>query len=250
MKIQMEKFKFYEVGGCVRDEILGCASKDIDYVAVPNEYLLNKITNAKNMFIALSNYLANENFKIFIEHPDMFTIRAKFPINHKYSGDADFVMARKEVGYVKNTRIPIINPGTLYDDLLRRDFTVNAIAKDDDGSYIDYFNGLTDIQNKILKTPLSAIETFNDDPLRILRAIRFSITKGFSLSEEIIDVINTYDFDEKMIVVSMERIRDELYKCFKYNTFLTIEYYNKFPKLFKYIFNKSNLWLKPTFEIK
>ncbi|TDI23055.1 CCA tRNA nucleotidyltransferase, partial [Acinetobacter baumannii] len=72
----------------------------------------------------------------------------------KYTGVADFVMARKEIGYVEGTRTPIVKPGTLYDDLERRDFTLNAMARDSDGTIIDYFNGLDDLKKGYLRTPL------------------------------------------------------------------------------------------------
>ncbi len=102
--------------------------------------------------------------------------------------------------------------------------------------------------NGVLKTPLDTQITFDDDPLRICRACRFSITKGFSMSKEIISVIKTYDYESKMNVVSSERIREELIKCFKYNTLKTILVLNEFVKLRDYIFNIDGLWLEPTFK--
>ncbi len=150
----MSLFNFYEVGGKVRDEILGLQSKDVDYVAVPNDALLEKYKSAYEMFVVLESYLNSEKFEIFLSTPDCFTIRAKFPKNHKYQGVADFVMARKEIGYVPETRTPIVRPGTLFDDLERRDFTLNALAKDEDGNIIDYFDGMEDLKNGLLRTPL------------------------------------------------------------------------------------------------
>lgn len=241
-------FKFYEVGGKVRDEILGLQSKDVDYVAVPNEMLLRDYKSAPDMFKVLSDYLTAEKFEIFLETPDCYTIRARFPKDHKYQGIADFVMARKEMGYIPGTRTPIIIPGTLYDDLERRDFTLNALAKNDDGTIIDYFDGLKDLENKVLRTPLDCKVTFDDDPLRILRAIRFSITKDFTIPEEMFRVIMSYDYNNKMSVVSSERIREELFKCFKFDTLQTLDTLNDFIPLRNYIFNKTKLWLKPTFE--
>jgi tRNA nucleotidyltransferase/poly(A) polymerase len=247
----MEKmFKFYEVGGCVRDEILGLQSKDIDYVAVPNDSLLGDIQSAHTMFGILKGYLEVEGFEIFLVTDSCFTIRAKFPQGHRYQGVADFVMARKEMGYIPNTRQPIIVSGTLYDDLIRRDFTLNALAKDEDGNIIDYFNGLEDLQNRLLRTPLECKITFDDDPLRILRAIRFSITKGFTIPKEMWEEIYNYEYSSKMGVVSAERIREELMKCFKSNTIDTLDLLNEFVGLRTYIFTKTNLWLKPTMEDK
>lgn len=242
-------FKFYEVGGKVRDELLGLQSKDVDYVAVPSDELIDKIDSTLTMFGILQEYLEQEKFEIFLVTPNCYTIRARFPKNHKYQGVADFVMARKELGYIPDTRIPIIKPGTLYDDLERRDFTLNALAKDEDGTIIDFFNGQEDLKNKILRTPLDTEVTFNDDPLRILRAIRFSITKDFEIPQEMWHIIYWYDYPNKMGVVSDERIREELYKCFKHDTIETLETLRQFPRLTQYIFRDNKLWLKPTFEL-
>jgi tRNA nucleotidyltransferase/poly(A) polymerase len=240
-------FKFYEVGGKIRDEILGLQSKDVDYVAVPSESLLEKYKSAHEMFVVLETFLLNEKFEIFLSTPDCFTVRAKFPKDHKYQGVADFVMARKEIGYVEGTRTPIVVPGTLKDDLERRDFTVNAMAKGDDGKIIDLFDGMNDLKRMVLITPLPPEQTFNDDPLRVLRAVRFAITKGFSL--KFLDYyINNYDYENKMSVVSTDRIREELYKCFKHDTMGTLDMLNDYPTLKRYIFENKLMWLKPTNE--
>jgi tRNA nucleotidyltransferase/poly(A) polymerase len=243
-------FKFYEVGGKVRDEILEIESKDVDYVAVPGEDLLKDVNSAHSMFNILEGYLKEEGFEIFLVTSDCFTIRAKFPQGHKYSGVADFVMSRKEIGYIPGTRTPLVVPGTLYDDLERRDFTLNALAKDDDGNIIDYFGGLEHLRKGYLKTPIDCKITFDDDPLRILRAIRFCITKGFFISPYMDGVMQDYDYETKMPVVSVERIREELYKCFKHDTIKTLKTLHEFPALRNYIFKENILWLKPTLETK
>lgn len=246
-------FTFYEVGGKVRDEILGLESKDVDYVAVPNEVLLSQYTKAEDMFKVLVDYLNQEKFTIFLITENCFTIRAMFPKEHKYTGVADFVMTRKEIGYVEGTRTPIVVPGTLYDDLERRDFTVNAIAKNEEGMYIDYFNGMVDLRNKILRTPLDAKVTMMDDPLRILRALRFSITKDFEIHDTVYNAMDQPDILEKMrTTVSGERIREELHKMFKYDTIKTIRRIddideNLIEGFHELIFG-NGLWLKPTFE--
>lgn len=241
-------FKFYEVGGKVRDEILELSSKDVDYVAVPKEELLDTVEKAEDMFSMLESFLRVEKFEIFLVTPDCFTIRAKFPAGHKYSGVADFVMARKEIGYIPGTRTPIVKPGTLFDDLQRRDFTLNALAKDEDGTIIDFFGGIEDLKKNRLKTPLDCKITFDDDPLRILRSIRFCITKGFWIGPYMDGVIQDYDYEGKMGVVSMERIREELFKCFKHDTLKTLKTLHEYPALRNYIFGKNTLWLKPTME--
>lgn len=99
--IKMEDFKFYEVGGKIRDELLGLTNKDVDYVAVPTEAVYSKIhpceaqlSPAQLMFKALKSYLEEQKFEIFLVTPECYTIRAKFPEGYKYQGVADFVMAR------------------------------------------------------------------------------------------------------------------------------------------------------------
>ena len=242
-------FKFYEVGGKIRDELLGLKSKDVDYVAVPSEELLTLGVDAKDMFIILWKYLDAQGFEIFLTAWEWYPIRAKFPEGYKYQGVADFVMARKEVGYVPGTRTPIVEPGNLYDDLSRRDFTVNAMAKDPDtGEIIDYFNGKTHLARRLLVTPLDPITTFDDDPLRILRGIRFSFTKRLLVSQDMWQVMKSYDYFNKMPVVSEERIREELTKCFKCNSSLALGWLSELTELRDYIFTKTSLWLKPTNE--
>lgn len=191
----MEDFKFYEVGGKIRDELLGLTNKDVDYVATEAVYSKIHPCEAQLMFKALKSYLEEQKFEIFLVTPECYTIRAKFPEGYKYQGVADFVMARKEVGYVPGTRIPIV--------------------------------------------------TFDDDPLRILRGIRFSITKRLRVSE---DMWQAYDYFDKMPVVSEERIREELTKCFKCNSSLTLGWLSELTDLRDYIFKNTNLWLKPTNE--
>jgi hypothetical protein len=137
---------------------------------------------------------------------------------------------------------------TLEDDLIRRDFTLNAMAEDIDGNLIDLFDGRWALENKLLITPLDTKVTFDDDPLRILRAIRFSIVKGFEIPDDMWHDIYHYDYESKMGVVSAERIREELLKCFKHDTLETLEKLRQFTHLKDYIFKKTNLWLKPTFE--
>lgn len=237
--------KIYKVGGCVRDKILEIDSKDIDFTFVLDDTNMS----VDDGFAQMYKWLSDEGFQIFLSTPDCFTIRAKFPNNHQYEGMvADFVMARKEVGYIPGTRKPILKIGTLEDDLIRRDFTLNALAEDEDGNIIDLFGGIDDLRRGYLRTPLDCKVTFDDDPLRILRAIRFCITKGFYIGVYMDGVIQDYDYETKMKVVSIERIREELLKCFKHDTINTLRLLHEYPSLRNYIFANNILWLKPTFE--
>ena len=241
--------KCYRVGGCVRDELLGVNSKDIDFTFVLED--LNK--TVKEGFIEMETWMKDRNYEIFLSTPDMFTIRAKFPKGDKNEGlVADFVMARKEIGYFEGTRNPILKLGTLEDDLIRRDFTLNAMARDDQDNLIDLFNGQEDLKNKLLKTPLPANQTMMDDPLRFLRALRFCITKGFIIHGDILEAMKQPSILEKLEkVVSAERIREEVYKMMKADTVLAFEIFygveDIIPGFIKLIFSRG-LWLKPTFE--
>lgn len=237
--------QIFKVGGCVRDRLLEVDSKDIDFTFVLDD--LNK--TVEEGFQLMTDWLNHYGFTIFLSTPECFTIRAKFPKDHQYEGlVADFVLARKEVGYVEGTRRPILELGTLEDDLIRRDFTLNAMAEDENGNLIDLFGGKEHLRRGLLKTPLDCKVTFDDDPLRIIRAIRFCITKGFWMGPYMDGIIQDYDYKNKMSVVSIERIREELLKCFKHDTLKTLKTLHEFPALRNYIFESNILWLKPTFE--
>ena len=142
--------RILEVGGKIRDELLGLKSKDVDFVFI----LDNLDKTASEGFAEMTKWMVDRKYEIFLSTDSVFTIRAKFPKGHEHEGlVADFVMARKEIGYYEGTRNPIVELGTLRDDLIRRDFTVNALCKDEKGEIIDMFNGIEDLKNKILKTP-------------------------------------------------------------------------------------------------
>lgn len=205
-----------------------------------NRYLIECINDCKNEFVvAYAPSMYDDNMS---KAADDYAYELAVSIV-----DDEFIVTAE--GYIPNTRTPIVEPGNLYDDLSRRDFTVNALAKDPDtGEIIDYFGGLEDIKEKLLRTPLPPIVTFDDDPLRILRGIRFSITKRLRVSEDMWQAMKAYDYFDKMPVVSEERIREELTKCFKCNSSLTLGWLSELTDLRDYIFKNTNLWLKPTNE--
>jgi len=242
--------KIFEVGGCVRDFVLGVDSKDIDFTVVLDD--TNQTVDEG--WDQMLSFLKEEGFQIFLETKDCFTVRAKFPIGHVHEGlVADFVMARKEVGYLLGTRKPILELGTLYDDLIRRDFTLNALARDMDGNIIDHFSGLEHLKKGLLVTPLNPMKTMMDDPLRILRALRFSVTRGFEVSTDIMEAMKQPDILDKLkTTVSQERIREEVTKMMKYDTLLTmkllVDIDREFIKGFLEVVFRDNMWLKPTTE--
>jgi len=237
--------KIFEVGGCVRDAMLGMHTNDIDFTVVIDKPGEDLTVGEGWMF--MKHFLLTERFKIFLETEDCFTIRAMFPKDHEHEGlVADFVLARKEVGVIPGTRKPILELGTLEDDLRRRDFTVNALCKKPDGSLIDLFGGVKDLGNKILRTPLDPMTTLMDDPLRLLRGLRFAVTKDFTLCDELFDAMLQPELLTKLReVVSQERMREEVQKMMKHNTVHSLEMIQKIPGLLEVIFSKG-MWLMPT----
>ena len=187
----------YVIGGFVRDLILGRPSVDIDVVTIGNGIAL-----AKAVAMKINPKLKVSVFKNF--GTAMFTFMGL---------EIEFVGARKE-SYQRDSRKPIVEDGTLEDDQNRRDFTINALAislsESNFGELIDPFQGLHDIQLRIIRTPLDPTITFSDDPLRMLRAIRFSTQLNFKIEEETLEAIALNK--ERIKIVSFERISEELNK--------------------------------------
>lgn len=243
----MKDYKLYKVGGCVRDAILGVKTKDIDYSFIFEE--IDTTITPDEYFIKMKNILESIGVEIFQLRPDCFTIRGRL------NGESvDYVMGRKETYPNPESRIPLVEMGNLYEELRRRDFTVNAIAEDENGNLIDPFGGVKDIERRILRCPISPLQSFNDDPLRMLRAFRFAITKDFKIGTDIREVIMESEsmWDKFSKVVSQERIREEMYKMFKHDTIASMELLFSFqtnsaidflPKIFT-----EDMWLKPTLE--
>lgn len=221
--------KFYKVGGCVRDELLGRKCKDIDYsVEAPS-------------FDAMREEILDRGGEIFVENPEFLTIRAKvFGM-----GACDFVLCRKDGVYYDGRHPESVEPGTIYDDLARRDFTMNAIAKCGPGQYLDPHKGMLDISNKLIKCVGNPHERFNEDALRLLRALRFAIVLGFDLDAGVHDCLRNPDYTDALMFVSIERIREEMLKAFKHDTLATLRLLGQYPKLEEIVFSGS-LWLMPT----
>ena len=187
----------YVVGGFVRDILLKRESKDIDFVCVGSGVQL-----AEAVHQALGGKLPFNVFKNF----------GTANIRHSEQ-ELEFVGARKE-SYQRNSRKPIVENGSLQDDQERRDFTINAFAiclnKDRFGELVDPFNGLDDLKEKLIKTPLAPETTFSDDPLRMMRAIRFASQLKFDIDADTFEGI--MEMKDRISIVSQERIIVELNK--------------------------------------
>ncbi len=188
-------YEIYVVGGYIRDYFLQKERNDFDITVVGDSLEFTKLV-AKEFN---STPVVYEKFRT-----------GMVPIgNHK----VEFVGTRKEV-YNENSRKPSVTEGTLYDDLIRRDFKVNAMAaslnEKNFGEFIDKFNGIDDLQNKILQTPLDPIITYSDDPLRMMRAARFASQLQFRIEEKSFEAISK--MSDRISIISQERISDEFFK--------------------------------------
>ena len=185
----------YLVGGFVRDLILNRRNKDIDILVVGNGIDFAKLISKK----------LNKKLQIF---KNFGTAMLK---TENY--DIEFVGARKE-SYSKDSRNPVVEQGTLVEDLSRRDFTINSLAislnKKNYGEIIDLFSGRADIDKKIIRTPLDPKTTFHDDPLRMMRAARFASQLDFLVDKNNLEFIKSEN--KRIEIVSKERINDELNK--------------------------------------
>ncbi len=191
----------FVIGGFVRDFILNRKSEDIDLVTLGSGIKLAK---------EVANKLKNQPVRVFKNFGT-----AMIKINNL---ELQFVGARKE-SYRENSRNPIVEDGTIEDDQNRRDFTINALAvglsHEFKGKFIDPFNGLSDLENEIIQTPLDPDITFSDDPLRMIRAIRFAAQLKFKIKDETFESI--IKNAKRIKIVAKERVTEELNKIIQSN---------------------------------
>ena len=194
--IEEKNLEAYVVGGFVRDILLERPSKDIDIVVVGSGIELAEAAGEKLRVKKVSTF---KNFgTAHFRYKDL---------------DVEFVGARKE-SYQRDSRKPIVEDGTLNDDQLRRDFTINALAIDlrkaTFGNLVDPFNGVDDLEKGIIRTPLDPNTTYSDDPLRMMRAIRFATQLNFTIESNSLKAI--LDNADRLSIISAERIAEETNK--------------------------------------
>jgi tRNA nucleotidyltransferase/poly(A) polymerase len=227
----MTKIMVYEVGGKIRDEIMGLPNKDVDFAVEASS------------FSEMRSFITSEGGTIYLETPEYFTIRANV-----WGLAADFVLCRKDGQYGDGRHPDTVEVGSIYDDLARRDFTMNAIARNvETKEIIDPFGGKQDIYSGIIRCVGDTNSRMDEDSLRLLRAVRFSITKKMRISDDIMWMYESAGWMEKLSRISTERIQNELHKMFVFDTLRTMVFFTRRRYLMEACFT-DELWLKPTVE--
>lgn len=226
--------KFYRVGGCIRDELMGRKSKDIDFACEADS------------FDHMKQLVTDKGWIIKVEKSEFFTLRCVAPD----LGGVDVVLCRKDGKYTDGRHPDSVEIGTLHDDLSRRDFTMNSIAVGEDGTVYDPFGGREHIKFKLITCVGVAKDRFREDSIRMLRAVRFHIQLGFVIAPEIEKCFEDPELLKLLSNVSLERTRDELIKMFEVHTMRTMNLLTQvYPALGYTIFDTEKLWLKPTMRV-
>jgi tRNA nucleotidyltransferase/poly(A) polymerase len=243
--LDVSNVKTYLVGGAVREIVRGFPEKVKDW----------DFAVEADSFLHMKKWLEEQGFEIFLETPQYFTIRARSPKDEYTFADIDmsgrtfdFTLCRKEGEYSDGRRPDEVEPGTLLEDLSRRDFTINAMALDASGTLIDPFDGEKDVRDSLIRC-VGSTERLREDSLRMLRAIRFSVQLDFALSNDVYGFLHGEYNAFLLKNISEERIREELTKCFKADTMETLYYLNTFKYITEEIFSRG-MWLMPTVKGK
>lgn len=235
--------RIFEVGGSIRDQVLGLgasASKDRDFCVVCPEG-----------WGGMREWAHAHMTDIWKEFPEYLTIRGKLA-----NQDVDLVLCRKDGEYTDGRHPDEVEPGTLEDDLSRRDFTVNAMAAEVSttdlsrtGEIVDLFNGVQDARFKWLRCVGKPEDRFREDAIRMLRAVRFCITKGLNPIANICNILKSREVWPELLAtnIARERTREELEKCFAHDTVLALHVMNSLcsTEMLGAFFG-DDIWLGPT----
>jgi len=242
--------KLYLVGGAVRNHLLGQPTKDYDFAVEAESYE------------AMRDGLVQRGLTIWQERPEYVTVRGQIslrslggfdgilPAGSEGAFNADFTLCRAEAQYSDQRHPDVVTPASLGVDLSRRDFTMNAIAVSEEGEWIDPYEGEADLANKMLVTVGRARNRFEEDPLRMLRAVRFAVKYRLRIVPDVMDAMNDPDVADGLRTLPHERVREELNKALIVNWRRTIVYLVfDAPVLGDNLFSCfPNLWMKATTE--
>lgn len=234
--------KLFEVGGCVRDDLLGLPVKDVDFsVEAPS-------------FEAMIEGLEAAGFQLIpgCTKPEFLTVRGKVPAGSPLrdrTDVADFVMCRADGPTADGRRPEFVTPGTIMDDLARRDFTVNAIARRvENGNFIDPFDGSDDLVRGILRFVGNPMDRIREDGLRVLRGFRFMVTKGLTPERDTREALVSEEAADMLQCVSVERVREEIDKMFRADTLEAMRLLSTLPEATFFSIFRDGLRVMPTLK--
>lgn len=241
-------FEVLTVGGAVRDEMLGRPVKDVDFVVVGPKTLDELVA-----------FMEADGFKVFKVDAQTLTVRAKVPASMPellaQTDVADFVLARKESSESNGRRPDLVEVGTLETDLARRDFTVNAMARRTDGTLVDMFGGQADCETMTLRFVGDPMLRLREDALRLLRALRFCVTKGFTMAPETLAAVTSREATELLLarrdgkrVVPVERVQQELEPMFRFDSLATMRLLASLPEFLQDALLSDGLRLSATLK--
>lgn len=252
--------KLYLVGGTVRRHMLGLAATgDLDFAVEAASY--------EDMV----SDLHGRELRVWQERPEFVTVRGQMPVDRllgfgdmvrkdtywpmiggkrRYAVDADFTLCRAEAQYSDRRHPDSVTPCRILEDLSRRDFTVNAVAVREDGTWVDPHGGRADAAWHTLRCVGNTRQRMEEDPLRLLRAVRFSVTEGLEPCDALLDAMNNYSLVELLSTLPHERVREELHKAMRHDWWLTMHtLMSRAPAIGAALQDHfPGLWFKPTTE--
>jgi len=253
----MKEPKLYLTGGALRDSAMGLTPKDYDFSVEAESYE------------QMVGFLLARGATIWQERPKFVTVRASVlaerlgtfggqlhtpgTTRSRTTIDADFTLCRAETMYSDGRHPDEVTPADVLTDLKRRDFTVNAMAMSEDGELLDPFDGWLHAEQKHLRTVGYPFERFTEDPLRMLRAWRFAVTKEMTVAASLVESLRGCSALLTRDTVTVERVRDELYRGLKHNWYLGMSWLTGMPFYAvgaQLASQYPELWVKPTLEDK